>query len=86
MDPREFLPVLESLQSKSPEYYRRFHIDLYVEDYLSALKNICQVDEKIDECIAHIKQHNLYSQALLIFQKSPNYTVVFYISFKHFKQ
>uniref|UniRef100_A0A914XY27 Ribosome control protein 1 domain-containing protein n=1 Tax=Panagrolaimus superbus TaxID=310955 RepID=A0A914XY27_9BILA len=29
MDPREFLPLLENLQSKSPEYYRRFHIDLY---------------------------------------------------------
>lgn len=73
MDPREFLPLLESFKSKTPENYQRYHIDLYVDDHVSALEHISKVDDKIDECIEHIKKNNLYSKALTIFQGSSHY-------------
>ncbi|KAE9553077.1 hypothetical protein FO519_003710 [Halicephalobus sp. NKZ332] len=76
MDPREFLPLLDSLHEKHPEDYMKFHVDVYVENYVSALENISKVDEKIDECIDHIKKYNLYSKAINIFHGSKNFETI----------
>jgi len=76
MDPREFLPLLDSLYERKPESYMKFHVDVYVEDYVSALRHIAQVDEKIDECIEHIKKYNLYSKAINIFHGSKNFKAI----------
>uniref|UniRef100_A0A7E4VW73 Elongator complex protein 1 n=1 Tax=Panagrellus redivivus TaxID=6233 RepID=A0A7E4VW73_PANRE len=73
MDPREFLPLLESLKAKDNDAYRRYHIDLVVEDYEAALEHIADAEDKIDECIDHIKRHNLYSKALIVFNGKTNY-------------
>ncbi|KAH7699393.1 elongator complex protein 1, partial [Aphelenchoides avenae] len=72
-DPKEYLALLNELDSKTPDAYRRYHIDLRLEDWSSALEHIAHVDERFDECIQHINQHDLYSNALSVFRGTPKY-------------
>lgn len=74
-DPKEYLALLNELDSKTPDAYRRYHIDLRLEDWASALEHIAHVDERFDECVQHIKRHDMYSKALSVFRGTPNYKV-----------
>ncbi|KAF9295803.1 hypothetical protein BGZ74_010603 [Mortierella antarctica] len=71
-DPREYLPFLNELRTLE-KYYQRFKIDDHLKKYQSALKNLSQAGEKyFADCVAYIKQHNLYKFALKVFDsKSP---------------
>lgn len=69
-DPKEYIPFLNELRGFE-ENYRKFRIDSYLKRYETALSHIvkCGV-EKLDECLELIEKHNLYTQALRIFDKS----------------
>ncbi|ORZ11311.1 IKI3 family-domain-containing protein [Lobosporangium transversale] len=66
-DPREYLPFLNELRVLE-KYHQRFKIDDHLKKYQSALQNLSQAGEKyFEDCIAYIKQHNLFKFALTIF-------------------
>lgn len=69
-DPKEYIPFLNELKGFE-ENYRKFRIDNYLKRYEKALTHIvkCGV-EKLDECLELIDKHNLYTQALRVFDKS----------------
>lgn len=86
MDPKEYLPVLNALRKRSPLAYQRFHIDLLLEDWRSALAHIAEVviaeeedggdSEKLEECLAFLQQHpTLYPKALERFNATRHYKV-----------
>ncbi|KAH7701980.1 elongator complex protein 1, partial [Aphelenchoides avenae] len=79
----EHLALLNDLDSKTPDAYRRYHMDLLVEDWASALKHIAQVDERFDECIQHIKRHDLYLKALAVFRGTAKYEEIFFLCAEH---
>ncbi|KAG0365886.1 hypothetical protein BGZ54_006088 [Gamsiella multidivaricata] len=70
-DPREYLPFLNELRTLE-KYYQRFKIDDHLKKYQTALENLSQAGEKyFEDCIAYIKQHNLFKFALKIFASNP---------------
>jgi hypothetical protein len=69
------LPIIAELKSKTPEEYRNYFICVRLQDWSQALKHLAKVPERFDECLALIKQHSLYTDALSIFNKSDKYTV-----------
>ncbi|KAF9995387.1 hypothetical protein BGZ80_001407 [Entomortierella chlamydospora] len=70
-DPREYLPFLNELRTLE-KYYQRFKIDDHLKKYQSALQNLSQAGERyFDDCIAYIKQHNLFKFALKVFGSNP---------------
>ncbi|KAG0325923.1 hypothetical protein BGZ99_010376 [Dissophora globulifera] len=71
-DPREYLPFLNELRTLE-KYYQRFKIDDHLKKYQSALQNLSQAGEKyFDDCVAYIKQHNLFKFALKVFAGNAN--------------
>ncbi|KAF9363866.1 hypothetical protein BGX34_003149 [Mortierella sp. NVP85] len=70
-DPREYLPFLNELRTLE-KYYQRFKIDDHLKKYQRALQNLSQAGEKyFDDCIAYIKQHNLFKAGLEVFGSNP---------------
>jgi elongator complex protein 1 len=74
-DPREYLPIINDLRSKTPDEYRYFWICIRIQDWSQALRHIAKVPERFDECLAHIKQHDLYVEALKLFGDTDKYKV-----------
>ncbi|KAF8925154.1 hypothetical protein BGZ58_001096 [Dissophora ornata] len=70
-DPREYLPFLNELRTLE-KYYQRFKIDDHLKKYQGALQNLSQAGEKyFADCVAYIKQHNLFKFALKVFGSDP---------------
>lgn len=87
-DPKEYLSLLNGLRKKSPFEYQCFHIDLILEDWVSALENLAKFvinneiegAEKFDECLKHIEVHQLHSYAFKIFSNTKWFKVkVFFL-------
>ncbi|CAD6995585.1 putative elongator complex protein 1 [Ceratitis capitata] len=67
-DPKEFLPFLNELK-KLEVNYRRYKIDEHLKRYEKALENIVKCGrEKFTEALDFIKRHDLYKQALKLYQ------------------
>ncbi|KAH8307765.1 hypothetical protein KR044_012909, partial [Drosophila immigrans] len=67
-DPKEFLPYLNELKAL-PEDFRKFKIDEHLKRYDRALTNLAACGEQhCDLALDIIKQHNLYSKALVIYR------------------
>ena len=83
-DPKEYLPILTALKDKSPAAYQQFHMDLFLENWDSALEHIAPLAQMqndlaptfLAECIEHIQQHNLFQLALKLFTGKPNFKVL----------
>ncbi|CEF64739.1 Elongator complex protein 1 [Strongyloides ratti] len=83
-DPKEYTILLNDFRSKEPLSYQRYCVDMYLDNYKSALNNIAitlSEDENnfnfhMDECINLIKLQNLYSYSLTVFQSTPHYTEI----------
>uniref|UniRef100_A0A0K0ERU5 Elongator complex protein 1 n=1 Tax=Strongyloides stercoralis TaxID=6248 RepID=A0A0K0ERU5_STRER len=81
-DPKEYTLLLNDFRSKEPLSYQRYCVDMYLDNYKSALNNIAitlseddnNFNLHMDECINLIKLQNLYSYSLSIFQGTPHYT------------
>uniref|UniRef100_A0A183CMB6 Elongator complex protein 1 n=1 Tax=Globodera pallida TaxID=36090 RepID=A0A183CMB6_GLOPA len=43
LDPKEYLPVLNDLKKKTPPTYQKYHIDLFMGDWNSALEHIAML-------------------------------------------
>lgn len=74
--------MLNEIHSKSPVAYQRYHVDLLLEDWNSALQNIAELvdnEDKFNECLTHIQKHKLFSSAYLIFCDRPQFKVCFFI-------
>ena len=63
MDPKEYLPFLNSLKSLE-ESYRKYSIDCHLSKYDSALLHILQCRDREEECLSFITKHELYKRAL----------------------
>ncbi|KAI6241324.1 Elongator complex protein 1 [Aphelenchoides fujianensis] len=85
--PREYLPIINELRAKTPKEYQNFSICLLLKDWTAALRHIAAVPDRFDECVEHVKQHQLYSDALAIFVGSEKYTKIceLYAEFLHSK-
>lgn len=76
--------MLNDIQIKSPKFYQRYHVDLLLEEWHSALNNIAELaddEQMFKECLSHIKKHKLFSLALVKFCNKPQYQVCFYYFF-----
>ncbi|CCD27111.1 Elongator subunit IKI3 NDAI_0J02190 [Naumovozyma dairenensis CBS 421] len=71
MDPREYLPFLQTLQDNEP-LRRQFLIDDYLKKYENALEHLTESekarDEVSEEIIDYVEVHELYKHALSIFK------------------
>ncbi|KAL3090813.1 hypothetical protein niasHS_007188 [Heterodera schachtii] len=45
LDPKEYLPILNGLKQKAPSTYQKFHIDMHLEDWNSALGHIATLSQ-----------------------------------------
>ncbi|KAF7989904.1 hypothetical protein HCN44_008578 [Aphidius gifuensis] len=70
-DPKEFIPYLNSL-SELDDNSRKFQIDKDLKRWESCLIHISKCPERFNECIEIICTHNLYLQALKIFNINTN--------------
>lgn len=65
-DPKEYIPFLNQLKNLE-ENYMKFNIDKHLKRYTKALEHIVKLNEKFDECYEFIKKHDLYMNALKLF-------------------
>lgn len=73
MDPKEFLPYLNELKSLQPDY-RKFKIDEHLKRFDLALNHLAACGaEHYELALTFIKQHNLYSQALIAYQSQTDF-------------
>ncbi|CAK9811741.1 Elongator complex protein 1 [Anthophora plagiata] len=68
-DPKEYIPFLNDLK-KLDENYMKYSIDLHLKRYESALKNIVKELNRFNECINLIRNHDLYTKALELFERN----------------
>nr|CAD7455918.1 unnamed protein product [Timema tahoe] len=71
-DPKEYLPFLNQLRKMEP-HYQRYCIDKHLKRFDSALHNIASCsgnNQYLEECLTLIRDHKLYTQALLLFDRS----------------
>nr|CAD7393378.1 unnamed protein product [Timema cristinae] len=71
-DPKEYLPFLNQLRKMEP-HYQRYCIDKHLKRFESALHNIASClgnNQYLEECLTLIRDHKLYTQALLLFDRS----------------
>lgn len=66
-DPKEYFPFLEELYELE-ENYQKFKIDSHLKRYKSALKHLAKLPDKVEECLAFVQKHGLYSQAMKLFK------------------
>ncbi|MFH4984162.1 hypothetical protein AB6A40_010871, partial [Gnathostoma spinigerum] len=74
MDPKEYLALLNRFKSYSPKEYQLYHIDVHLGKYRSALNHIAKCVDHFEEAIKLIEERELYSQAVLAFHGTPNFT------------
>lgn len=71
MDPREYLPFLQSLQDSEP-LRRQFTIDDYLKNYEKALEHLVQLEndfaEVSDELIQYVEIHDLFKKGLQLYR------------------
>lgn len=67
-DPKEYIPFLNDMK-KLDENYMKYSIDLHLKRYESALKHIVKESNRFNECINLIRNHDLYTKAIKLFQK-----------------
>lgn len=67
-DPKEYLQFLNQLR-KMETNYQKFTIDKHLKKYSKALTHIINCDGRDEECLAFIKAHTLYSEALQYLRK-----------------
>ena len=63
MDPKEYLPFLNDLNSMEVNY-RKFSIDCHLSKYVKALEHILKCENRDEECLNFIQKHELYREAL----------------------
>ncbi|KZC12649.1 Elongator complex protein 1 [Dufourea novaeangliae] len=67
-DPKEYIPFLNDMK-KLNENYMRYSVDLHLKRYESALEHIAKESNRFNECINLIRNHDLYTKALKLFEK-----------------
>lgn len=67
-DPKEYIPFLNNLK-KMDENYMKYTIDMHLKRYESALNHISRVPSKFEECLDLIRNQNLYTRAIKLFEK-----------------
>ncbi|XP_076249707.1 elongator complex protein 1 [Calliopsis andreniformis] len=70
-DPKEYIPFLNDLK-KLDENYMKYSIDLHLKRYENALEHIVKEPNRFNECINLIRNQNLYTKALKLFEKDSN--------------
>eukprot|EP00455_Lapot_gusevi_P000358 TRINITY_DN10163_c0_g1_i5.p1 TRINITY_DN10163_c0_g1~~TRINITY_DN10163_c0_g1_i5.p1 ORF type:complete len:550 (-),score=210.34 TRINITY_DN10163_c0_g1_i5:34-1509(-) len=66
-DPKEYLPFLANLQ-KMPLYQQRYHIDMHLQRFDHALRNLSQAgDECFNDCLRLIEEKELFLLGLELF-------------------
>lgn len=74
MDPREYLPFLQSLLDEEP-LRRKFMIDDYLKNYEQAIEHLAEIDKATntvsEEFIEYVEDHELFKYALNIFKSEP---------------
>lgn len=67
-DPKEYIPFLNSLRQLEG-HYQYFTIDRYLKRFSKALQHISKCGpEHFEECVSLVKEHKLYTEALLLYQ------------------
>ena len=74
-DPAEYVPFIQQLRAKEPLEYRHYAICIELKDWPQALRHILTVSDRFDECLEHIKAHNLYADALELIPGAEKYSV-----------
>ncbi|CCF56038.1 hypothetical protein KAFR_0A06030 [Kazachstania africana CBS 2517] len=87
MDPREYLPFLQTLHDCKP-LRRKFMIDDYLKNYERALGHLVELDgdeeDASDELLDYVQTHELYRPALAIFRyEQGKQNVIYEIFAKH---
>ncbi|CCK69032.1 Elongator subunit IKI3 KNAG_0B06020 [Huiozyma naganishii CBS 8797] len=87
MDPREYLPFLQSLQD-SELLRRKFTIDDYLKNYDKALTHLTELEkdreEVSDEFINYVETHELYKDGLKLYRNdSAKQNAVYRLFAKH---
>ena len=87
MDPREYLPFLQSLQDSEP-LRRQFVIDDYLKNYEKALEHLVQIEnnsnEVSNELIQYIETHDLYKKGLQLYRHNlPKQNIIYSHYAKH---
>ncbi|XP_022111138.1 elongator complex protein 1-like [Acanthaster planci] len=69
-DPKEYLPFLNQLR-KLEINYQCYSIDKHLRRYSKALRHIsaCPGDERFAECMSLVTEHQLYSEAMQLFER-----------------
>ena len=67
-DPKEYIPFLNEFRNLD-ENYMKFSIDLHLKRYESALEHIAKDSNRFNEVVSLIRNHNLYTKALKLFEK-----------------
>ncbi|OAD52932.1 Elongator complex protein 1 [Eufriesea mexicana] len=67
-DPKEYIPFLNDLKILN-ENCMKYSIDLYLKRYESALEHIVKESNKFNDCLNLIRNYNLYTKALKLFEK-----------------
>eukprot|EP01125_Pyxidicula_operculata_P018495 TRINITY_DN6566_c0_g1_i2.p1 TRINITY_DN6566_c0_g1~~TRINITY_DN6566_c0_g1_i2.p1 ORF type:complete len:1271 (+),score=281.73 TRINITY_DN6566_c0_g1_i2:37-3849(+) len=69
-DPKEYLPFLAKLQAQEKSL-QRYSIDVYLERYEKALRNLSQGDpaKYFEQCLSLIKSRDLYKVAIEIYKE-----------------
>ncbi|KAG0672392.1 Elongator subunit iki3 [Maudiozyma exigua] len=74
MDPREYLPFLQSLHDSTP-FRRQFMINDYLTYYDKALKDLVELEkedaEVAEELFNYVELHELYESALSLYRRDP---------------
>ncbi|XP_076376507.1 elongator complex protein 1 isoform X1 [Megalopta genalis] len=70
-DPKEYIPFLNDMKRLDGNYdkFMKYSIDLHLKRYESALEHIAREPNGFNECISLIRNHDLYTKALKLFQK-----------------
>lgn len=75
MDPREYLPFLQSLYDNGP-LRRQFLIDDYLKNYEKALHHLAEIEKSEEgvssETIEYVCMHGLYKHALHVYRYEKN--------------
>ncbi|KAG2158594.1 pol II transcription elongation factor [Suillus bovinus] len=75
-DPREYLPFLRELRAL-PQYYQHFKIDDHLKRRAKALRSLSLAGpEYFQEALDYLDTHQLYDEALAIWQGTDKYTDV----------
>ncbi len=69
-DPKEYLALLEELNTYQSHDYKCYKIDMHLKRYKKALTHLSKCDQHFEECLELIRSHSLYRDAVFLFDKS----------------